>query len=205
VFERQRNLRSPTLRRLVLVVTFGIGSLFLSGVDFADEGLLPSGHGFMLIRIKLSSRERVDQIAMSNLDTNEIVRINTGSFRQAGLNAWIALASMPKGRYFLSEYQPKYGTTASEVQNLPLMYRRGTPGSRNDTFEIVPGVVNYVGDWALRLETSRALLKSAVEFDKSTLERYVTEYPEHSGQYNIYLSPLGEKAISLNELAKAAE
>jgi len=206
MIEGKHNLMLPILRRLLPVMIFGIGCLFFPGAILADEALLPSDHGYMLIRLKLSSRERVDQFAMSNVDTNEAIRIHTKSFQPAGLNAWIAIVAMPKGRYFLSAYQPRYGIANSEAQILPTMYSRSAPESASDTFEIVPGAVNYVGDWSLRFDASRRVrLSTIVELDKSTLERYVTQYPEHSSKYTIYLSVLGEKAISLDELVKAAE
>ena len=99
-----------------------------------------------------------------------------------------------------------FGIVGEEAQKLNRRHRRSAPGSASDTFEIVPGVVNYVGDWTMRVETSRrGELNPIVEFNKSTLERYVTQYPEYSNKYEIYLSVMGQEAISLDELAKTTE
>ena len=167
---------------------------------------LPSDHGYMLIRLKLTARERVGLLAMSNVDTEDATKIRRQSFEPAGVNAWIALVAMPSGRYFLSEYQPMFGIASEKAQGLNRRHRRSAPSSDNDVFQIVSGVVNYVGDWEMRVESSRRMqLNPIVEFDKSTLERYVTQYPEHANRYQIYLSPLGQEAVALDELVKRQE
>jgi len=206
MFEGKGNLLLPILRRVILVLTLGIGCLFFSGPIFADEAQLPADHGYMLIRLKLTTGERVDLLEMTNVDTDHVVTIRRKSFEQAGLNAWMALVAVPNGRYFWSEYQPMFGMTAAEVQRLPARHRRSAPGSASETLEIVPGAVNYVGDWTMRIDSSRRMqLNPTIEFDKSTLERYLTQYPEYSNRYQIYLSGMGKVAISLDELVKITE
>jgi len=196
----------PVLQRVILVLILGSGCLFPSRPNFADEALLPSDHGYMLIRLKLTSRERVDIFAVSNMDTKNVIKIRRKSFEPAGVNAWIALVAMPNGRYFLSEYQPMFGTVGEDAQTLNRRYRWNAPDSAGGTFEIVSEVVNYAGDWELRVESSHRIeLNPVIEFDKSTLERYVTQFPTYSSKYKIYLSPMGEKAISLDELVKTTE
>ena len=84
---------------------------------------------------------------------------------------------------------------------------QGAPESASETIEIVSGVVNYVGDWKMRissLASPRAMETSrTIEFGRSTLEKYFAKYPEYANKYEIYISEVGEKAISLNELANA--
>lgn len=199
-------LRLSRLRRQLLITLCSFGCLVIPGTNLAAADVLPPDYGYMLIRVKLSLRERVDQLAMTNVETNEVISIHADQFEQAGLNAWMALMTMPAGRYFLGMYQPSYGTTAAEVQRFPTLHKMDVPDSDSDIFEIVPGVVNYAGDWTLRVDMSRrAKLTTVIEFDKSTLERYVENYPEYANQYSIYLSVMGGKAISLEELANRAE
>jgi len=145
----------PILRRVKLALILGSSCLLFSSQSLADEPLLPSEHGYMLIRLNLTSRERVGILAMFNVDTNDAIRIRRKSFESVGVNAWMALVAMPNGRYFLSEYQPMFGIVGEEAQKLNRRHRRSAPGSASDTFEIVPGVVNYVGDWTMRVEPSR--------------------------------------------------
>ncbi len=192
--------------RNFLALFISCGCLLFSGAILADEAALSSEQGYMLIRISLTQGERVGTLAMSNVDTNQVIRCRTNSFEPAGSNGWMALVAMPTGRYFWSEYEARYGTGVEAVRNLNQMYKRKSPGSASDTFEIVPGVVNYVGDWTMRVVPSqRARLDPIIEYDKSTLERYLEEYPEHSNKYEIYLSVMGKAAISLQELAKITE
>ncbi len=58
----------------------------------------------------------------------------------------------------------------------------------------------------MRVATSgRRRLNPVVQYDKATLERYVTEYPQLVNEHPIYLSMMGKAAISLQELAKIIE
>jgi hypothetical protein len=200
-----KSVATEIWRKYLIAITAGIGMLF-SGVSLADDAPLQSDLGYMLIRISLNKGERIGTLAMSNVDTNEVIRSRTKSFVVSGPNAWMALVAMPSGRYYWSEYETSLGTNVEAARNLSQMHKRKSPGSASDTFEIVPGVVNYVGDWTMRVVASqRAQLDPIIEYDKSTLERYLAQYPEHANKYEIYLSVMGKAAISLQELAKITE
>jgi hypothetical protein len=191
--------------KFLVSTSAGICILF-SGAILADEAPLQSDQGYMLIRISLNKGERIGTLAMSNVDTNEVVRSRTKSFVVSGPNAWMALVAMPSGRYYWSEYETTLGSSTDSARNSSQMYRRNLPGSASDTFEIVPGVVNYAGDWTMRVVASqRGQLDPIIEYDKSTLERYLAQYPEYANKYEIYLSVMGKAAISLQELAKITE
>lgn len=180
-----------------------MGFLFLPGTILADDTALQPDQGFILIRLKLSANERVDVLQLSNRDTKQVVNIRGKSFKAAGVHSWVALVAAPRGRYFISEYVPKLGVAASERQLLGTRFRWNPPDSDRETFEIAPGVVNYVGDWTMRMDVSRRTpLNPAIEFDKSTLELYVAQYPGHASKFDIYLSAIGKKAMSLSELAQ---
>ena len=99
----------PILRHAMPALILGIGCLSFSGPNLADEEQLPPDHGYMLIRLKLTSGERVALLRISSVGTDRDIIIRRRSFENAGLNAWIALVAMPSGRYFFSEYQPMYG------------------------------------------------------------------------------------------------
>jgi len=191
------------LQRATLLLVLSGSLLPLAPPLMADETVLPPDHGFMLIRFKLNPTEKIATFAISNVDTDEEVKIGTRSFLTAGANAWMAIVPAPPGRYFWSEFESIYGTGVEASRNLNQGVRRTAPGSASDSFEIVSGVVNYVGDWQMRrLQSQKARLDAVIEFDKSTLERYVADYAELANKYEIYLSMMGKEAISLDELAK---
>lgn len=191
------------LRQVVFILVFASGCMLFPGNNLADEAQLPLDHGYMLIRVKLALRERVVVLEMSDVDRKHVIRIHADSFEPAGMNAWMALVAMPIGRYFWSAYEPIFGTGLEVGQDLNQRHRRSAPGSPGDTFEIVSAAINYVGDWEMRVISSQqGRLDPVIEFDKSTLERYLEQYPEHANRYEIYLSVMGKEAISLVELAK---
>ena len=118
----------------------------------------------------------------------------------------MALVAAPEGRYYWSKYEPVFGRAIEESRDLDRMYRRNAPSSAEDSFEVEAGVVNYIGDWTMRIVSAeRRRLQPVIEYEKSTLERYVTEYPELVNEHEIYLSMMGKEAISLAELAKIIE
>lgn len=203
MIKRPKNRKLPSCSRAISALLLVVGYLLFPGPVLADVAALPPDQGFVLIRLKLSANERVDLLQMSSRDTEQVVGIRGKSFRAAGVHSWLALVAMPRGRYFISEYVPKLGIAASERQLLGTRFRWNTPDSDRETFEIAPGVVNYVGDWTMRIDTSRrAPMNLDIQFDKSTLELYVTQYPEHASKFEIYLSAIGKKAMSLSELAQ---
>ena len=201
--EQSIEMNIDQLRRSTLITFSCLIALVVMGLGIAEKALSQSNYGYMLIRVNLSSRERVDVLAIMNVETKEDVRVESATFHPAGVNSWMALVPLPEGRYFLSEFVPRYGIGTAENRTLPTIQKRTDPGSESNTFEIVSGVVNYVGDWTMRINASQNnRFESTVEFDKMTLERYLTEYPEQSSQFEIYLSPMGGNAVSINELAE---
>lgn len=203
MFERVGDRMRRSLRKAALMLLAGAGCLLIFGPGSAAVAQSQAEYGYMLIRVHLSAREQVDVLAMTNVDTEEDVRLHENSFEPAGVNAYIALVPIKAGRYFLSEYQPRYGISTTENRQMAARQTRSDPGSESNTFEIVAGVVNYVGDWTLLMDASRRMsFDPTVEFDKATLETYLTEFPEQASEFEIYLSPLGEKAVSLNALAQ---
>ena len=131
---------------------------------------------------------------------------DSGSLPLGGVLAWMALVAIPSGRYYWSEYEPLIGNDSAESQTNSNRHRRRAPGSADDTFEIVAGVVNYIGDWKMRTVSSqRNRLDPVIAYGNQTLQQYVTQYPEHSVKFETYLSLMGKEAISLAELAKIVE
>jgi hypothetical protein len=88
-------------------------------------------------------------------------------------------------------------------RNLDDLFKRSRPSSADDSFEIVPGAVNYVGDWKMHVVSAgRRRIDPIIRLETSTLQRYVEAYPELVNKHQVYVSMMGKKAISLDELAK---
>jgi hypothetical protein len=200
----------PNARHLVSGAILLLACISLTSPALPDEvasdAVLPADHGYMLIRVVVNRKERISILAFRNVDTNGEVRLRMRSFEGAGASAWMALVAAPSGRYFWSEYAPTFNIGVEDEQAINQIYSRGAPGAADDSFEIVSGVVNYVGDWRMRVvPTARRRLEPAIQYNTPTLERYVEQYPEIAGRYEIYMSMMGKAAISLNELAKILE
>lgn len=200
---RARNKSPATLLTLACLLL----SLPALPATAVAEETLPSGHGYMLIRVEVNHSERISRFAFTQVDTKEETLIHMDAFTAAGATAWMAVVAAPAGRYYWSEYESIYGIAIAQTRDFDHTYRRTAPGSADDTFEIVTGVVNYIGDWMMRVVASErsSRLEPIIGYEKSTLERYVTEYPELVNEYPIFLSMMGKAAISLDEMAKIIE
>jgi hypothetical protein len=168
-----------------------------------EVAALPADHGYMLIHVDVNSRERINVFSFTEVDTGHRVTTRKNAYRSVGVNAWMALVAAPSGRYFWSEYEAIAGSVVEGTRNLDALFGRSAPSSADDTFEIVPGVVNYVGDWKMHIvSANRRRIDSIISLETSTLQRYVEEYPELATKYPVYVSMMGKEAISLDELVK---
>jgi len=200
----------PNARHLVSVAILLLACVSLTSPALSDEvasdAVLPADHGYLLIRVSVNRKERINVFAFRNVDTNHEVRLGHRSFETAGSSAWMALVALPTGRYFWSEYAPTFSIGVENEQQIGQTYSRTAPSSADDSFEIAAGAVNYIGDWRMKVvSTARRRLEPVVQYNNSTLERFVAEYPDLAGKYEIYMSMMGKAAISLNELARILE
>ena len=197
-------LNSP---KIDLVIILLLACLMVSTPALPDEetgvAALPPDHGYILIRVDVNQRERIQILTFKNIDTQGEVKARMNSFKAAGVNAWMTILAAPGGRYFWSEYEASANNTVEASRNLDDLFKRSRPSSADDSFEIVPGVVNYVGDWRMHVVSAgRRRIDPIIRLETSTLQRYVEEYPELANKYQVYVSMMGKKAISLDELAK---
>ena len=198
------DLKTPKIDRVILTL---LVSLMVSSPALADEvtgeaDLLPD-HGYMLIHVDVNQRERINVFSFTDVDTKHEVKTRMKSFRSVGVNAWMALLAVPSGRYFWSEYEAIANSSVEGSRNLDSLFGRSAPSSADDSFEIVSGVVNYVGDWRMHVVSSNwRRIHPIISYETSTLQRYIEEYPELANEHQVYVSMMGKAAISLDELAK---
>ncbi len=98
---------------------------------------------------------------------------------------------------------------------------RDEPGSASDTFEIIAGAINYVGDWEMNIRSGnveqRSLTGAPADVtmvrrwsvdtrqNSETLQKLFEVFPDYANRFGIYLSMMGKKAISLKEFLKIVE
>ncbi len=171
--------------------------------EVTGEAALPPDHGYMLIHVDVNQRERINTFSFTEVDTKYEVKTRMKSFRSAGVNAWMALVAVPSGRYFWSEYEAIANSSVEGSRNLDSLFGRSAPSSADDSFQIVSGVVNYVGNWRMHFMSSdRRRIDPIISYETSTLQRFVEEYPELANKHQVYVSMMGKAAISLDELVK---
>ena len=187
---------------LTLLVSLMVSSPALPD-ELTGEADLPPDHGYMLIHVDVNQRERINVFSITDVDTGHEVKTRRKSYKSVGVNAWMALVAVPSGRYYWSEYEAIANSSVEGFRNLDSLFGRNAPSSADDTFEIVSGVVNYIGDWRMHLvSANRRRIDSIISYETSTLQRFVEEYPELANKHQVYVSMMGKAAISLDELVK---
>jgi len=189
--------------------------LLISSPGLAEEpvygALLQAGHGYLLIRVTGADGERVERFEFTNQDTGYVVTMRTNVCKPAGPRARMCIVISPPGRYFWSKYEVEYRIRMekSKIQDPPIT--REGPSTASDTFEIVSGVINYIGDWEMRITAgdyykaedinSTVTRRWSIDIRQNTktLGRLFEEFPGYTNRYEIYLSMMGKKAISLRE------
>lgn len=193
-----------TIDRLGKLAILHLSCLSVANTTFAeqspDEIALSPGDGFLLIRLICNEGERVGRLDFKNLQTGVVITTRTDSYKSAGHKAWMALLALPEGRYFWSEYEHFYRIGNEQPRLNTRLTRTGGAVSTNETFEVVSGVINYAGDWVMRINWHR--LDPIIGLDMKTLERLIDRYPDHVNKYEVYLSMMGKKAISLMEFQR---
>ena len=193
-------------RQTRLFVLFGIACLAILTPALADVAALSEEQGYLVIRVQTNPRERVRQLFMAKVDSDEVTAMRMDDFLAAGSNNWMAVVPAAAGRYYWSLYEPFYGIGVSESRSLNQIHRRSAPESADDTFEIRDGVINYVGDWRMRIISSRRFrLEPEITYEVSTLERFATDNLELANRLPIHISMIGKESISLEDLAKLME
>ena len=167
-----------------------------------DEIALSPGYGYLLIRLICPNGERIARFEMTNLETGDVITTRSDMYKAAGQKAWMGLIALPEGRYFWSKYEPVYRTGLESPRHNPVL-TRNAPSSASDTFEITPGVINYAGDWVMYFRSIRQ--NPIVSHDAKTIQRLVDRYPEHVKRYEVYLSMMGKKGVSLKEFLRIVE
>ena len=206
---------TPIAVFIILLVAFCGSALLVSAAPSAngsaDDVMLPTDHGYVLIRITMNTRFEIadrDRLVFKSYDADESFNVRLKTRYSAGVNSYISLISVAAGHYFCDQYLP-------ETRSVHLAMPRPCPRlgrnnlSADDLFEVKSGVINFVGDWDVTSLLS--WIRDAefptmdVGYDMATIKRSTAHFPDQLGKYQVFISYKGKKAISLNDLAELSE
>lgn len=188
-----------TRRIAVLIVFFGAAP-----VCAQDSGL-----GYVVVRLTNTNPERIAKFEWTNNETGFVVKVDSSECEPAGADARMCIVPATPGRYYWSRYQTvsRFRMEDSKVQEPP-MEREG-PDSPDDTFEVVPAAVNYIGDWEMKKNSvaystmsPRHQFRIDVVQNANSLSKIYTIFPEIANQHDLYLSMMGKQAISIEQFLK---
>ena len=184
----------------------------------------PRPNGIVWLRIRLSARIRIDGIGseeeatfdFTEQESGYVVKLTDGECKAAGPTSKMCIVIAPPGRYFWSRFeQTVYFRNELSINQLPPI-RREKPSTADDTFEIVPGALNYIGDWQMHISAGDAgqldkLRNNAVvskswklDIDQEikSLAKLYDVFPDYAKIYEISLSMMGKESIPLAEFIK---
>ena len=191
------------------------------GDELAVELSLTSGYGYLFVRL-VGASDRMDvRFNFTNQDNGYVVKVNSAECESSGANARTCMVVASPGRYFWSKYESEVRVRLekSRIQDPPI--NRDKPGSAADTFEIMAGAINYIGDWEMKIRSGNVDQRSIsstpenvtmvrrwsidTQQNTATLQGLFVDYPDYANRYGIYLSMMGKKAVSLQEFLKIIE
>ncbi len=200
-------------RLLLLAVLVTTSAILIPDVSAAQGTSSAGGHGYLLVRVNGLSTEKKAWFDFTHNETGYVVSLTEAECEPIGTNSKMCIVIAPPGRYFWSKYESKvyFRFELSTVQE-PII-RREEPGSATDTFEIAPGVINYIGDWEMHLSSgdfsdasgqhastvSSRRWKIDIQQQMNSLAMVFDIFPEFAARYEISLSMMGKEAIPLAE------
>jgi hypothetical protein len=202
-----------------------ICGLLISPQGFSEEPVaensLTSGLGYLFVRLVGASDQVIVKFEFTNQDNGFVVKVNSAECEPGGPKSRLCMVVASPGRYFWSKHEAEFRMRMERSQFQDPAITRDQPGSASDTFEIVAGSINYVGDWEMRISSGDVEQRSLsggpsgvamvrrwsvdTRQNPNTLQRLFEVFPNQTGQFGVYLSMMGKKAISLQEFLKIVE
>ncbi|MEL7185662.1 MAG: hypothetical protein AAFN50_04395 [Pseudomonadota bacterium] len=184
-----------------LIKWFAIVAMLLGAQSLrAQDG----GLGYVAVRLTNANPERIAKFEWTNHESGFVVKVDSSDCKPAGADARMCIVPATPGRYYWSRYQTisRFRLEDSLVQEPP-MEREG-PDSPQDTFEVVPAAINYIGDWEMKKNSvtystmsPRHQFKVDVVQNANSLSKIYTLFPELANTNDLYLSMMGKQAISI--------
>ena len=200
-------------RRLCISGLVCIFALALPAGVYAQADLPRFGFGYLLIRIDGIGSEEEATFDFTEQESGYVVKLTDGECKSAGASSKMCIVIAPPGRYFWSRYElTVYFRNELSINQLPPI-RRDQPGAADDTFEIVPGMLNYVGDWQMHITAgdgaqpdrlrNQALVSKTwrldIDQEIKSLAKLYDVFPDYANVYEISLSMMGKESIPLSD------
>ena len=212
-------IMSHGTRTPLFLTSLAVFLLAFSHIGLAEEEgngpVLQDGQGYLLIRIVGAGGEKDALFQFRNNDTDHELEVRSEFCQSAGPNARLCIVSSPPGRYYWSRYESETRFRGERSKTQDRAITRDAPSSEDDTFEIVSGAINYVGDWEMRITfiftghadspTYNNTWSVDIQQNTKSLERLFDLFPEYTARYPISLSMMGKEAISLQDFLKLVE
>jgi len=167
--------------------------------------------GFLLIRMTEADNEAVANLDLTNVDTGAVVEIRSNKCSKGGVSSRICLVPATAGRYFWTRFEMIFRLRGARSAVEAPGIRRTSPGSSEDSVEIVAGAISYIGDWRLddgdvwNSHSHQRRYSVDIRQNFEALQQFYEHFPDEAANYEIYLSMLGKEAISLRDFLKLVE
>lgn len=182
----------------VPVVAILAASLLLTEISDADD--IPSdialeeGYGYVLVYLYGQDDRSVKRLRMRNVETGE-TRTAIATRRSArGPAYWLEVVAVPAGKYYWSTVQLGFRNSPN--------YDFDEPGKSNHVFEVVPGVVTYIGDWLIDGEWLSGEPRVPTTHNMQTLRDFAEKFPRHAEYFDLWLSVEGREPFSVDDLPR---
>jgi hypothetical protein len=169
-------------------------SFMVRAADVPADLVLEDGHGYVLVYLYGQDDRSVKSLRMRNVDTGE-TRTAIATRRNArGPDSWLEVFAVPAGKYYWSGVQLGF-------RNSPV-YDFDEPGPANHVFDVLPGVVTYIGDWLIDGAWINGEPQVPTTHNQSTLTEFARKFPRHAAYFEIYFSVQGREPFSINDMPR---
>ena len=112
-----------------------------SGDEVPADIALEEGYGYVLVHLYGQDDRSVKWLEMRNTRSGKARTVVATRRDARGPESWLEVFAVPAGKYYWSRVQLGFRNSPS--------YKFDEPGSANYVFDVLPGVVTYIGDWLI--------------------------------------------------------
>jgi hypothetical protein len=184
----------PQIPLFAIFASTLLATSFVRAGDVLEGIELEEGHGYVLVHLYGQDERSVKGLRMRNVETGETRTVLTTRRNSRGPETWLEVIAVPAGQYYWSSVQLGF-------RNSPT-YNFDEPSAANYVFNVVPGVVTYIGDWLIDGEWINNEPRMPTTHNQKTLADFAKKFPRHAAQFEIYFSVEGREPFSISDLPR---